>query len=70
MYATTIIGTVLGGFYLKSPVGVFCSMFFSAVLVSPTLWWVRSKNRLGVSRPANIFYENSTTAEEVERFRN
>ena len=70
MIATTTIGTVLGGFYLKSPVGVFCSMFFSIVLVSPTMWWFKNKCKLNHVRPANIFYENGTTAEEVERFRN
>jgi len=70
MIATTTIGTVLGGFYMKSPVGVFCSMFFSMVLVSPTMWWFKNKCKLNHVRPANIFYENGTTAEEVERFRN
>ena len=42
MIATTIIGTGLGTFYTKSPAGLFCSAFFSVVLVSPTLWWLKN----------------------------
>jgi len=39
-------------------------------LVAPAMWYFKNAGRLNPLRPSNIFYENGTTTEEVERFRN
>ena len=70
MIATTTIGTALGAFTFNTPFAIFCSAFFSMSMVSPALWWFKNVGKMGPVRPANIFYENGTTPEEVERFRN
>lgn len=70
MYATTIIGTSLGAFAFNTPFAVFCSGFFSMTMVTPALWWLKNAGRMNPVRGGNIFYENGTTPEEVERFRN
>ena len=51
------------------PFQLFCSGFFSFMLVAPMMWWVGQSGRPNVMRTPNIFYENSCTAEEIERFR-
>ena len=50
---------------------VWTWMFFFGTIVSPTTWWLKMQGvRPGsyTRRPANIFYENGVTKEEVERF--
>lgn len=69
MIATTLVGTGIGAMIFKHPLHVFCSGFFSIMLVTPISWWFKNHSMLNKTRPANIFYENGTTQEEIERFR-
>ena len=68
MIATTLIGTGTGALIFSSPFHVFCSGFFSMMLVAPFSFWVKN-HKLAPTRSANIFYENDCSAEEIERFR-
>jgi len=63
------MGTLGGAMYTHHPFHVFCASFFSFMMLAPTLWWFSKAARQGQVRSANIFYENSCTPEEVERFR-
>lgn len=67
--ALTVIGTGIGAMTLNHPLHVFCAGFFSFALIAPSTWWVKNTAIMNSTRPANIFYENDCTAEEVERFR-
>ena len=67
--ATTLIGGVTGMLIFKHPLHIFSSFFFSAVLVAPTLWWFANASRMNPTRAPNIFYENTCTKEEIERYR-
>ena len=69
MIATTAIGTGVGALTLSTPFHVFCAGFFSMMLVTPFTWWFKTTARMNAHRPANIFYENDCTKEEIERFR-
>ena len=42
---------------------------FGVFHVGPMMWWFQQNSRFnGNAQPANIFYENSATKEEIERF--
>lgn len=69
MIATTLIGTGIGALTFSHPLHVFCSGFFSMMMVTPLSWWFKNAARLNPNRPSNIFYENDCTKEEIERFR-
>lgn len=69
MIATTLIGTFFGALTMNHPLHVFCSGFFSAALVAPSLWWLSHVGRLNSTRSSNVFYQNDCTQEEVDRFR-
>lgn len=42
MIATTLIGTGLGAVAFKHPFHVFCSGFFSLMLITPMTWWFKT----------------------------
>ena len=67
--ATTLIGTGIGAFSFSHPFYVFCSGFFSLALIGPSTWWFKKTAVQNTVKPANIFYENDCTPEEIERFR-
>lgn len=69
MIATTLIGTGVGALVFNSPLSVFCSGFFSIMMVTPVTWWFKTSARLNPKRASNIFYENDCSKEEIERFR-
>jgi len=70
LIATTAIGFGVGCLYAAHPWGVFCSTFFSAMVVAPGTWWsLKLCGGLNKMQHGNIFYENNVTKEEVERFR-
>ena len=69
MIATTLIGTGIGACVLNHPFHVFCSGFFSMMMVTPMTWWFYTQGTLNPDRPANIFYENDCTKEDIERYR-
>lgn len=53
----------------SNPLYIPLAGFFSAALLSPITWFVYSTTLRTHCHPnPNIFYENGTTAEEVERF--
>jgi len=69
--ATSLIGFAGGCMYASHPWGVFCSTFFSAMVLAPGTWFTFKLNG-GLNKNnqhGNIFYENDVTKEEVERFR-
>ena len=69
-FATTLISTGLGMFYKNPVTGAGTGFVFGLFLVGPMTWWLYKQGRLNSSQsPANIFYENGVTAEEVERIR-
>jgi hypothetical protein len=67
--ATFVISLAVAATVFKHPMHVFNCGFFSLTLVSPVTWWLRTEGKLNSVRNANIFYENSCTKEEIERFR-
>jgi hypothetical protein len=69
MIATTLIGTGLGMTVFNHPLHIFCSGFFSMMIVTPLTWWFKTQGRLNPKRAPNIFYENDCTKEEIERYR-
>ena len=68
--STTLVSTGISMFYATRPWHVFCTGFFSSVLVAPFTWWFIRKATIGSERQApNIFYTNDCTKEEIERYR-
>jgi len=68
--ATSALGFLGGCLYATHPWMVFTSTFFSAMIVAPGTWWgLKLGGGLNKMTHGNIFYENSVTKEEVERFR-
>ena len=64
-----VVGTGAGALIFAHPFSIFCSTFFSLSLAAPTLWWLKKFAVINPVRNPNIFYENTCTAEEIERFR-
>lgn len=54
-----------------SPKHIITGSLFGLFTVGPILYWLKVQgNRPGqMNRPANIFYTDDTTKEEIERFR-
>ena len=70
MFACSLIGASLFGFYFGLPRFWFTGGFIGGFLVAPMSWWFLKQGRLNsLNRHSNIFYENSVTQEEVERIR-
>lgn len=67
--ATTLITMGAAGLYVNNPVNVLFAGFFSLMIISPISWWASNMFKMNALRSPNIFYENSVTREEVERFR-
>jgi hypothetical protein len=68
--ATTIITTVGAGIYGGLPRYWFTGFFVGSMLFSPMIWWLRQHGKLNAqNRPANIFYDNTVSKDEVERIR-
>lgn len=65
----TVVGTGAAALLFSHPFHIFCASFISATLVAPSLWWLKKSMRFNPLRNPNIFYENSCTPEEIERFR-
>ena len=71
MIATTAIMTVAGGFIGGLPKHALTGFVASVFLISPMSWWIYKHGRMNSgNRPADIFYENSVTPEEIERIQN
>ena len=68
--ATTLTTTAVSAFYAKRPWWVFTTAVFSVVLIAPITFWFEKRTQFAAgTSPANIFYTNDTTDEEIERFR-
>ncbi|TNV76273.1 hypothetical protein FGO68_gene8827 [Halteria grandinella] len=68
--ATTLITTVGAGIYGGLPRYWFTGFFVGSMLFAPMIWWLRVHGKFNAqNRPANIFYDNNVTKEEVERIR-
>lgn len=64
-----VVGTGAGALIFTNPFSILCTTFFSLSIAAPTLWWLKHNAVINPMRNANIFYENSCTPEEIERFR-
>ena len=67
--ATTLVTMGATAYVATHPFHIFVAGFSSLMIICPTSWWAMNQFRLNPMRSPNIFYENNTTAEEVERFR-
>jgi hypothetical protein len=68
--ATSLIAMGATALYCSHPYQIFLAGFFSLTIISPLSWYMSNMAKMNSLRSPNIFYENSCTAEEVERFRN
>ena len=67
--AVTMLGMAGAATKLTNPFHIPLAGFFSAALVAPISWFFYTRAiRFGAPN-SNIFYEDGTTAEEIERFR-
>ena len=69
--AMTILGAGAGAMTGKGgPTRMFTGAFFAFSTLAPLTWWVAMQGLLPGSarKPANIFYEDGVTKEEVARF--
>jgi len=67
--AISLIGMAGAATKMTNPLHIPLAGFFSAAIIAPISWFFYTRAmRFGTPNP-NIFYENGTTAEEVERFR-
>lgn len=67
MIATVLITTVGAGLYQGTVTAVATGATVSIFLFGPMSWWLYKQSKLNSNRPANIFYENGVTPEEIER---
>ena len=67
--AFTLISTGVGAYNCATPWGVFCWGFMGLTVGAPLTWYLKVRTGANSMRASNIFYENSCSAEEVERFR-
>jgi len=67
--ATTLIAMGGTALYASHPYQIFLAGFFSLMVISPLTWYMSNMAKMNSLRSPNIFYENSCTAEDVERFR-
>ena len=70
--AVSLIGmgagmTALGG----SPKAIMQGFLFSFVMVGPITYWLKLQGNMPgqMNRPANVYYQDGTSEEEIERFR-
>ena len=71
MVVTMLLGTFVGFVAMNSARGALQGLMVSTVLIGPGTYWMK-KVGLGsydCNRPANIYYQNDVTPEEVERIR-
>ena len=67
--AMTLIGMAGAATKATNPFHIPLAGFFTMALIAPITWFYYTRAiRFGAPH-ANIFYENDTTPEEVERFR-
>ena len=71
MLATMLIGTVSGFLALNTLTGALQGLMVSTCAIGPGLYWVKQcgPGFMEHTGPANIFYTDDTTPEEVERIR-
>lgn len=66
--ATCTIGTVIGAFMGGMPRYAVTGFVASLFLIAPMTWWLYKQGRFNSqNRPANIFYQNDCTPEEIQR---
>lgn len=71
MIATVILTTVGSGIYSGTVTSLATGATLGIFLLGPMSWWLYKSGRLNAnSKPANIFYENGVTPEEIERIQN
>jgi hypothetical protein len=59
----------LAGLYAGTPMQFITPAVLSFTMIGPFSWWIYKTGKLNPARASNIFYENNTTADEIERFR-
>ncbi len=67
-YVTTLMGTSLGFFFFPKLRYALVSFVTSATIIAPAIWFIRSNMNIGGADQPNIFYEDTVSPEEVERF--
>jgi len=67
--AVTAITTGAAVLYTKHPYHFLSAVLMSVMIISPVTWWFYKQGRMNPNRAANIFYENTATKDEIERFR-
>jgi hypothetical protein len=67
--AITLIGMAGAATKFTNPFHIPLAGFFSAALIAPISWFYYTRAIRFGAPSSNIFYENGTTAEEIERFR-
>jgi hypothetical protein len=67
--AVSLIGMAGAATKVTNPLHIPLAGFFTAALIAPISWFFYTRAiKFGAPNP-NIFYENDTTPEEIERFR-
>jgi hypothetical protein len=66
LIATCTIGTISGVAAGKRPVHALTGFMLALFIVAPTTWYVYKTGKFNAAnRPANIFYENGLSKEEI-----
>lgn len=69
-FALGLIGAATGAINGGLPRHIIGGALLGGWMVAPMLWWFKLNGKFGsTNRPANIFYEDDATSEEIERFR-
>ena len=69
MAAMFVLTTATSAYFCNHPYQIIGGMIFSVLLVSPITWWFKGQAVFNQGRSPNIFYENSCTEEEIERYK-
>lgn len=71
MIAVTLLSAAGAGMYTGTVTGVATGLTAAIFLIGPMTWWFYKSARINSNqRPANIFYENGVSPDEVERIQN
>lgn len=69
MAAMFVLTTATSAYYCNHPYQILGGMVFSVLLVSPVTWWFKNQAVIKNLKNPNIFYENSCSADEIERYK-
>ena len=70
VFALTLIGAFAGSIAIGTLRGSIQGALISGWMLAPMSWWLKLNAKLNATaKPANIFYENDCSADDVERYR-